>query len=764
MALYALVGAGAALPPVALLATGRGILWRDTANLYAPLRGFVVAALRDLRLPLWNPHEAMGIPLFAQMMHGVLHPVSVAAAFLAPGSSMDALVTVHVVLAALGATWLARWLGVSRGAAAVAGLGYGLSGYVLGITANWVYLVGAATAPWAMAGLRAAGSGRRGAVPAAALAVAALLFAGDPQWALLACMLGLALAAEAGGVRGLARAAVAVLAGTAVAGVQLLPAWQFLQETGRARGLLAADRSQWALAPARLVELVSPGFFGGRPGVSVVSPVFRWLGGPSVAHLAIPFLPSIFVGAVLLLLAAAGALASRPGRLLAAASVVLLWLALGENLGAEQLLHGVPIWGSFRYAEKFVGPLTLCLALLAAIGTDRLARAHSGRPAAVAGALALAVGAVALWLALGPVSQDAAASELARQAAPLARDRLARGLAHASSGLGLLAGLLATALRWPGFRGALPAAAAVLVFLQSAAAAPFALHAGRPVVRDVAPLASLAFREPPARIVTPLDDPPYPAPSGLDEADRETAALSRMGVAPFAVPSGIDHVNTYTGLSPRRLRLAFSTLGPDLWRALRRFGLTHVVLKQPRGLSELEIASAATSGGRQVLADPAWGFTIWEVPHRSWAAFAHDATPAPTEADALRMLVDAERGGSPETVVVEGGFPPAFAAGTVLATLRRPEVIRVEAVASGDGVLVVNDSFAPGWVATMDGRPWPLWRADFLVRAVPWPEGRHVLEMRYQAPGLRVGIAVSLAGLAAVAALGLADLRARRSP
>jgi len=88
----------------------------------------------------------------------------------------------------------------------------------------------------------------------------------------------------------------------------------------------------------------------------------------------------------------------------------------------------------------------------------------------------------------------------------------------------------------------------------------------------------------------------------------------------------------------------------------------------------------------------------------------------------------------------------------------------VEAESPGDGILVVNSAFAPGWVATMDGRPWPLWRADFLVRAVPWPAGRHVLEMRYQAPGLRVGIAVSLAALTAIAALGLADLRARRSP
>jgi len=36
------------------------------------MRPLVVEALRDLRLPLWNPHEALGIPLIAQMVHAVL--------------------------------------------------------------------------------------------------------------------------------------------------------------------------------------------------------------------------------------------------------------------------------------------------------------------------------------------------------------------------------------------------------------------------------------------------------------------------------------------------------------------------------------------------------------------------------------------------------------------------------------------------------------------------------------------------------------------
>jgi len=85
----------------------------------------------------------------------------------------------------------------------------------------------------------------------------------------------------------------------------------------------------------------------------------------------------------------------------------------------------------------------------------------------------------------------------------------------------------------------------------------------------------------------------------------------------------------------------------------------------------------------------------------------------------------------------------------------------VEAESLGDGVLVVNDAWAPGWSATIDGAAVDVLPADVLVRAVRWPAGRHRLVMRYEAPGLVAGGWVSALALAvAVAALGVQ--RARR--
>ncbi len=60
------VTAGVSLPFAVVLATGRTFVWRETAKLFEPMRVLVADAIRALRLPLWNPHEALGMPLFAQ--------------------------------------------------------------------------------------------------------------------------------------------------------------------------------------------------------------------------------------------------------------------------------------------------------------------------------------------------------------------------------------------------------------------------------------------------------------------------------------------------------------------------------------------------------------------------------------------------------------------------------------------------------------------------------------------------------------------------
>ena len=752
MCWVAVVAAGAALPSVAALAAGRTLSWRDTARLFGPVRPLVVEALRDLRLPLWNPHEALGIPLFAQAMHGVLHPLSLLLAWAAPGAGMDAFVLGHVVAAAVGAALLARQLGASSPASAVGGLAFGLSGYVLGMSGILTYLAAAGVAPWAVAGVRASGGGSRAGLIAGGLGVAVSFLAGDPQWTAVAAGLGIALAGEAHGVRGLGRATLATIAGTALAGIQLVPTGALFLEARRRGGLSPLERQMWALAPWRTLELLAPGFFGGIPGQG--APVFARLGGPS--EYAAPFAQSVFVGAVPFALAAAGVPASRVGRLLGAGALLLLWIALGTRGGADQVLRHVPAWGSFRYAEKMIGPFTLCVSMLAALGADRIASSAVARPALVPGGAAALTGLAAAGLALwARVTTDPGA---------LVAVRLAVGLGHAAAGLALLSIALWMVRRRPGAAGHFPAIAAGLVLAQGIAAAPFALHLGRPGVVEGRPLLALRTDGSTPRIAVPVQGIVEKMPVSLDEADWLMALQSRMGEAAFNVPSRIDQVATYTGLEPRRHGAVFGLLrrefGPSSWAAWRRFGLTHVVVNQVAAFDPEQglIAARATEGGRPVL-DDEWGFTVWQVPHRPWAGFATRAVQAPSEAEARRLLVEMLATAGDGAVVVEGPGRPTLAPGRILAARREPEALRIDAESDGDALLVVNDAYWPGWEATLDGRAVAVQPADALVRAVTWPAGRHVLEMRYLPWEVRVGWLCSAGG--AVLIIGLA-LRPRR--
>ncbi len=61
------------------------------------------------------------------------------------------------------------------------------------------------------------------------------------------------------------------------------------------------------------------------------------------------------------------------------------------------------------------------------------------------------------------------------------------------------------------------------------------------------------------------------------------------------------------------------------------------------------------------------------------------------------------------------------------------------------GLLVLADSWMPGWTATVDGRPAPVVRGNYAQRVIPLSEpGRHVIAMEYHAPGLLLGCAISL--------------------
>ncbi len=89
-----------------------------------------------------------------------------------------------------------------------------------------------------------------------------------------------------------------------------------------------------------------------------------------------------------------------------------------------------------------------------------------------------------------------------------------------------------------------------------------------------------------------------------------------------------------------------------------------------------------------------------------------------------------------------------------------PERLMLRVETAQPAVLVVRDTFFPGWQATVDGRPVPLWRADLLFRALPVTAGEHTVTLSYHSrPFVRGALISGLALVALLLALVVPALR-----
>jgi uncharacterized membrane protein YfhO len=119
--------------------------------------------------------------------------------------------------------------------------------------------------------------------------------------------------------------------------------------------------------------------------------------------------------------------------------------------------------------------------------------------------------------------------------------------------------------------------------------------------------------------------------------------------------------------------------------------------------------------------------------------------------------------------LVEDGSPavaqsPAGTVERVTVTRYEPERIEIAVTAAADGLLIVSDTYAKGWRATVDGEQVEILPANLALRGVPVHAGSQTVVLTYTPPWLRFGLALSIAAhMALLAALAWAAWRRRRS-
>jgi hypothetical protein len=240
----------------------------------------------------------------------------------------------------------------------------------------------------------------------------------------------------------------------------------------------------------------------------------------------------------------------------------------------------------------------------------------------------------------------------------------------------------------------------------------------------------------------------YPAGFSL-EAGRTLAA--RLYVMP---PVGgcwglfASYEPDLLGLYPRHLAeltgwMAAAEGTPDYLRFLRIGAVRYVSALHAEGFEDLLPLGVYSSG----LARP---IRLFEVPGPMPRTYVVGTARAADGEAARRALLDPTFDPTREVIVpdtaMEGG--PAFSGSSRILDLR-PDRVRLVAELNRPGIVVLVDTYDPGWKVTVDGRPAPLLRANVAFRGVALPAGRHVVEQVYRPRSVLAGLALSGAAICA---------------
>jgi hypothetical protein len=77
-------------------------------------------------------------------------------------------------------------------------------------------------------------------------------------------------------------------------------------------------------------------------------------------------------------------------------------------------------------------------------------------------------------------------------------------------------------------------------------------------------------------------------------------------------------------------------------------------------------------------------------------------------------------------------------------------------------LLVISDLYYPGWKVFLDGHEWPMFRADYLFRAVLVPPGVHQVRFIYQPISFVIGLTIFGLTVTVLLCLGLKDLASNK--
>lgn len=768
-------------------------------------KGFIVEALSERQLPLWNPYVFAGMPFLAAGQHSFLYPFSALFLIMPVWQAYGWFTVITLILAGLNMYVLLRVVGAGRGAALVGGLVYQGSGFLTISVVFQMIIAGAAWLPLVLAMIHKlaekAAAGERDLtayIPWASVGGVALglvFLAGHVEIAYYTLLLGAAcglwqaVRLWLGGreparliVWGLLMGLVGGLLGAA----QMVPLYELVRANFREGSATLQQVLGWAYPPRQIITFLVPDFWGNPARHEVFDIVRRtWrpiltrnVMGQTLNYVAwTQGLPSwknyveaaSYVGVLPLILAGVAAWHRRrePAvRFFVLLAVVSLLFTFGTPLYAL-LYYGLPGWKQLHTPFRWVFPYTLAVAVLAGLGWDwiirhpRLAGVRRLGMGMAAGGGAMLAGLVAVFLAPGPwlalADRLMAVSELTRVAfaddPALLVSYQWRNFLVLAIFLLLAGGLLWGAHRALSARPRLWAGAALAVVGVDlyVAAAGFNPAVSPELIRVTPPAIAWLQEQPGLWRFTTLEEPGQPvltANAGmfyrLHDVRGYDSIILKHYVQLMEQVEGQGQL-LYNRVSPLFWEGSLDSALLDMLNV--RFVVTTLEVNRP-GWRPVYAGEVRIYENQDVLPRAYW------LPAERARWRDHDTVIAELKSlDPRREVwLDAESAQVPEA------FPQAspseekaaWSPAEVVAYTPNEVVVYVET--DRPAVLVLGDTWFPGWRAFLrpapggEEREVPVWRANGALRAVPVPAGAWTVRWRYSPDSVKVGFFASFLG------------------
>ncbi|HET9101947.1 MAG TPA: YfhO family protein [Solirubrobacteraceae bacterium] len=772
--------------PASVPGLGTNFELADASNVFQPMFRYTRSQLPSI--PLWNPFLGAGRPLLADGQSAVFGPFTVPSYVLPFWKSLAVAAMLKLFVGALGMFLLARALGMRFGGALLSGVVFAFGTFFV-VWLAWPLTSVYAFIPWTLLLCERLVRGpSRLNVSGLGVVLALQFLAGHPESSFhllftaslyVAFRLIEGMVRRRSGWRGLLRPALAyvgaLILGVGLAALVLLPFAEFVLHSGDLARRTGSSAGFW---PRKYLGALFLHDYWGRPTQLDLESFMQVRGW--------------YAGAVTLMLAAAALIRRRSA--LRVALVVYALFCVCMVIGLPPVFHLVSSLPGFSAAhnERLLIYVLVVLALLAGFGLDdlsgRVALPRPGRQAVTAAAAIITLIPVGWLLAAHTLS-------LAHLGGGL---RVAWGFAHPPVppvGVNVEGSAAAAIVRDSALEIWLPLAAIgfALIALRLRTRRP--LPAGVFVAGCVILLAADLFRANmgfnpaiPIRTATP----PVTGAIRYLQSRRPNRFIG-VSTLQLSQPLPPDLAMTFRLYDARGYDFPVEKHFDALWRGYVAPGVGDFTQPEefasatPAALRALDLLSVSDLmiGPLQYIRYPLHGPGL-SVAYKGPDAVVYrnaNALPrvfmvdhqqtVPGDAAALRAVTAPGFDGrgvavdeSPLAGLPQAVHAPAPSGASARLTGYSGQRAVIRAHATRRSLLVLTDSWYPGWSATVDGRAVPIHRVDSVLRGVALGAGEHTVVFAYAPASWTAGLIITglcLLGVLGAVGTGVAARRRGRS-